>query len=163
MSNHCTCRAPGAIPRPRKLLPNGALSLSFLSVTLLVLPLLPFQAPDPGQEKLARLTELLADSIKTNSRLLEAPLAAQFCSAVVTRLSTALPGTTLAFVVDGDRNALHEPVATPGYLFVPAALFREARTDAEFAAMIAHAMAHNTARHGFQPVSAGAICGDERS
>jgi predicted Zn-dependent protease len=45
----------------------------------------------------------------------------------------------------------HEPATFPGgYLFVPSALLAAAREEAELAAMLAHAMSHVIARHGFQ-------------
>jgi predicted Zn-dependent protease len=45
--------------------------------------------------------------------------------------------------------SIHEPATLPGgYVFVPAALFLAARDEAEFAAMLAHAMAHIVKRHG---------------
>ena len=51
-------------------------------------------------------------------------------------------------LVAADDGVLHEPVALPGgFVFVPAALIRAARSRAEIAGMLAHAIAHVEARH----------------
>jgi beta-barrel assembly-enhancing protease len=52
-------------------------------------------------------------------------------------------------VIAADWNiATHEPIAVPGgYIFIPAQLILAARDEAEFAGMLAHAMAHVSARH----------------
>jgi predicted Zn-dependent protease len=48
-------------------------------------------------------------------------------------------------------SELNEPITfVGGYVFVPAGLFLTARDSAEFAAMLAHAMAHLAGRHGMR-------------
>jgi len=55
-------------------------------------------------------------------------------------------------VVNEDLGgSTHEPTVFPaGYVFVPAVLFVTAHDEAEFAGMLAHAMAHILERHGFR-------------
>ena len=49
-------------------------------------------------------------------------------------------------------NGASEPVGLPGQIIlVPTSFFRQATDEAEFAAMVAHAMAHVTLRHGWAP------------
>lgn len=54
-------------------------------------------------------------------------------------------------VITGDTQGTfgtHEPAVLPGgYIFVPESLLLAARDEAEFAGMLAHAMAHVTERH----------------
>jgi predicted Zn-dependent protease len=53
-------------------------------------------------------------------------------------------------LVENDLGgSTHEPLALPGgAIFVPANLIFDSRSEAEFAGMLAHAMAHVAARHG---------------
>lgn len=50
---------------------------------------------------------------------------------------------TFSVIAEDACSTMHEPSALPGgYVFVPAALFLAAQDEAEFAGMLAHAMAH---------------------
>ena len=63
-----------------------------------------------------------------------AKLAAQFPGGWTYRIET---------IREDQRGATHEPAAFPGgFIFVPADLITTARNEAEFAGMLAHAMAH---------------------
>lgn len=89
---------------------------------------------------------------------LHSPAAQEYVNATGQRLAIALgdtgaPAAASAFtfsLINGDLcRETHEPGALPGgYVFVPAALFAQARDEAEFAGMLAHAMAHVALRHG---------------
>jgi predicted Zn-dependent protease len=62
-----------------------------------------------------------------------------------------VPGLDCSFTVmaDDTDGGIHEPIALPGCaIFVPARLVLEARSEAEFAGMIAHAIAHRALPHG---------------
>jgi predicted Zn-dependent protease len=59
-------------------------------------------------------------------------------------------------VRDGAPGAYLEPNVLPGgYIFVPAALFTDARNESEFVGLLAHSIAHVAARHGTRQVSRG--------
>jgi beta-barrel assembly-enhancing protease len=67
------------------------------------------------------------------------------------KLAAQLPDRKVRFtfnLIAGDPcSIVHEPPALPGgFVFVPAALFLAARDEAEFAGMLAHAMAHIAAQ-----------------
>jgi len=66
--------------------------------------------------------------------------------AYVSELATKLGGRNLLLtlqVTDTDRGRSHEPIWLPGgYMFISADLIRAARTESEFAGMMAHALAH---------------------
>jgi predicted Zn-dependent protease len=52
---------------------------------------------------------------------------------------------TFSVITDQAGGATHEPISLPGgWIFVPAQLILEAHSEAEFAGMLAHAMAHVT-------------------
>jgi hypothetical protein len=53
-------------------------------------------------------------------------------------------------------GSTHEPLSVPGgHIFVPATLIPAAGSEAEFAGMLAHAMAHVTERHGIRTSARG--------
>ena len=57
-----------------------------------------------------------------------------------------------------EGSANRHPALLGGYVFVPAALFLAARDEAEFAALLAHAMAHIAARQGnVQPTGLASV------
>ena len=58
---------------------------------------------------------------------------------------------TVAIVAD---DGGYEPISLPGgFIFVPASTILAARNEAEFAGMLAHAMAHIAAHHGTRAAS----------
>jgi predicted Zn-dependent protease len=72
-------------------------------------------------------------------RRVGANLAAQFPGGWTYRIET---------IREDQGGATHEPAAFPGGpIFVPVDLIKAARNEAEFAGMLAHAMAHVVARH----------------
>ena len=67
------------------------------------------------------------------------------------KLAAQLPDApfpyTFAITTSDWSNFLREPVSLPGgYIFISPLLFRTAQVEAEFAGMLAHAMAHVAAR-----------------
>jgi predicted Zn-dependent protease len=70
------------------------------------------------------------------------------------------PTYRVAVIVEDtpDTHGTHEPVVLPGgYVFVPESLILAARDEAEFAGMLAHAMAHTAMRHGTRMLTRGQI------
>jgi predicted Zn-dependent protease len=56
---------------------------------------------------------------------------------------------TLTVVANNLGRSTNEPLGLPGgHIFIPANLFLASRNEAEFAGMLAHAVAHVAARHG---------------
>ena len=69
------------------------------------------------------------------------------------KLAAVLPDSgityTFTLVEDNLGRSTNEPLALPGgHIFIPASLFLASRNEAEFAGMLAHAIAHVAARHG---------------
>jgi predicted Zn-dependent protease len=79
------------------------------------------------------------------------------------RLAPHLPPATYRFDIVADErntNGLHEPrTLLGGRILVPAGLFSSARGEAEFAGMIAHAMAHVAASHLTRTETSGHFAG----
>ncbi len=74
-----------------------------------------------------------------------------------------MPDVTLDFTFsifdDLCRGRMNPGVCPAGYVFIPATLFGAAESEAEFAGMLAHSMAHVAARHSMRQAGQGAIAG----
>lgn len=107
-----------------------------------------------SREKEGALGKQLAAQIEHEIPLiLDRPAAVEYVSRLGTKLAGQLPeprfSYTFKITASDPSNVLHEPLALPGgYIFVPPSLFLAALDEAEFAGMLAHAMAHVSARHG---------------
>jgi predicted Zn-dependent protease len=123
------------------------------------------QSPAPGSVNLYNLereealgSRLSADFRKRNPVLEDVRVTA-FVERTGQRLAAAMPGHAVRWtftVVAGDAesNELREPVTFPGgYVFVSFELLTRSTNESEFAAMLAHAMAHVAARHGTRYVT----------
>jgi beta-barrel assembly-enhancing protease len=108
--------------------------------------------PSPADLKLQALGAQVADDL----RLRTAPIAVPTVDAYLTRLGAQLiselpaprPTCTFSVIANDTSGGIHEPIALPGcYIFIPAQLFLEARTESEFAGMLAHAIAHRVLNH----------------
>jgi predicted Zn-dependent protease len=65
---------------------------------------------------------------------------------------------TLTVVRNREGGPTREPLWLPGgYLFIPAGLMIAAENEAEFAGMLAHAMAHVAKRHALRQATSGGI------
>lgn len=61
-----------------------------------------------------------------------------------------------AMIRDNRGGSTHEPISVPaGHIFVPAFLFLAAESEAEFAGMLAHSMAHVAERHATRMATRG--------
>jgi len=103
-------------------------------------------------EKEAALGAQLAADVTRTTQTVDSQAARDYLNRLGQRLASQLPEPaftyTFAVVANGPAGATHEPLSLPGgYIFVPAGLFLDAQNEAEFAGMIAHAMAHAAARH----------------
>lgn len=113
--------------------------------------------PDPGKE--AAMGAFFAREIRRESTPLDSAAAQAYVDEVGQRLAAQLPDVGFpyhfAVTLTDHSNSTHEPLSTPGgYVFVPASLLLAAQDEAEFAAMLAHAMAHAVERHNSPPTSA---------
>ena len=118
------------------------------------------QQPVPSQgvnlyskEKEASLGAVLAEDLRKESDPLASDTVRMYVERLGARLAAQAPEVTgpYRFEVIADykaTNAVYEPTVLPGgYVFVPAGLLLAARDEAEFAGMLAHAVAHVAARH----------------
>jgi predicted Zn-dependent protease len=106
-----------------------------------------------SKEKEAALGASLATDVRKNITIVESATLSQYVDRIGRKLAAVLPdsGATYTFTVVEDSlgRSTHEPLALPGgYIFIPANLLLAARSEAEFAGMLAHAVAHVAARHG---------------
>jgi len=101
-------------------------------------------------EKEHALGEQLAKEVHRQSTPLDSPAVLAFVKEIGDRL--AGPQSQFAYtfaLITEPETLLHEPTALPGgFVFVPASLILAARTEDEFAGMLAHSIAHVAARHG---------------
>ena len=126
------------------------------------------QERQPGQglnfyskEKEIALGRQLAQEFRQKTTPLASPAASAYVKRVGANLAAQFPGgwTYQIETIREDRGgATHEPIAFPGgFLFVPVDLFTAAQNEAEFAGMVAHAMAHVVARHGTRFVTGNGL------
>lgn len=124
------------------------LAYTFGMKWILVLSALLAVAQPIQPEKERALGRGLADAMRREAGPADNPELAAF----VQRVGQRLAGTAqYEFSLIGPNGA-SEPVGLPGQIIlVPTSFFRQATDEAEFAAMVAHAMAHVTLRHGWAP------------
>ncbi len=89
----------------------------------------------------------LARQIRQRTTAIENPEVQDYLERIGSQLAAQTPNANaiykFALISDEAGGATHEPLSLPGgYIFVSAGLFRSATNEAEFAAMLAHAMAH---------------------
>lgn len=109
-----------------------------------------------SQEREARAGALMAEEVRGHVTILDSATVREYIERLGRQLVAALPGydlrCTFEIIADdtaGFSNGTHEPLSLPGgYVFVPAGLFLAAENEAEFAGMLAHAIAHVAVRHG---------------
>jgi predicted Zn-dependent protease len=113
-----------------------------------------------SREREAALGAQLAQQLRQRTTALDSVTVQDFVDQIGRKLAAHLPGAgisyTFAVVADEMGGSTHEPASIPGgYIFVPAVLILTARDEAEFAGMLAHAMAHVAARHGTRQANRG--------
>ncbi len=102
-------------------------------------------------EKEAALGERVAAEFVKSATPLESPLVQRYLDRLTARLSASLPDAPFPFtvraVLEERCGPTHEPAAMPGgFIFVSAALFDAAESEAEFAGMLAQAMERSAGR-----------------
>ena len=105
-----------------------------------------------SKEKEAALGAHLAEEARNNNKMLDSVAAREYVERIGRRLAAQQPEGGPAYTFEifaGSEGPEREVTVLPGgYIFVPAGLFLAAGSEAEFAGMLAHAMAHTAARHG---------------
>lgn len=144
----------------------GCIAISVLAG----LPLLAQNQPTAGNginvyslEKEAALGKQLAAEVRQRTTPIQNPAVQDYVDRLGQRLAaytdTKVP-FTFSVIAEDPCFTVHEPAALPGgYVFVPTALFLAAQDEAEFAGMLAHAMAHIAARHGTRMATRSQISG----
>jgi len=119
-----------------------------------------------SREKEAALGEQLAQQIQRTATPVNNPAALRYVEQIGARLAAQLPEPRFTYtfaLIDpvsgaGNGNAMQEPLALPGgYIFVPSSLILAARDEAEFAGILAHAMAHVADRDGTRQATRGTL------
>jgi beta-barrel assembly-enhancing protease len=110
-------------------------------------PLLKFGASPDSPQKQAAFGASLARTFRQNTTPLDSAAALDYVRRLGARLAAQLPephaNFTFELIKSDSCGGLHEPCSFPGgHIFVPASLFLAAQDEAEFAAMLAHAMAY---------------------
>src|SRR5712664_238770 len=112
-------------------------------------------------EKEAAIGASLARDVRQNTTAIDSPAVRDYVQRIGGQLSAQLsspPSYTVSVIADDRGGPSHEPLSLPGgYIFVPAKLILTARNDAEFAGMLAHAMAHVAERHGTRQATQGQV------
>jgi beta-barrel assembly-enhancing protease len=94
------------------------------------------------------------------------PAALRYVEQIGARLAAQLPEPRFTYTFAlinpvsgaGNGNAMQEPLALPGgYIFVPSSVLLAARDEAEFAGVLAHAMAHVADRDGTRQATRGTL------
>jgi predicted Zn-dependent protease len=118
-----------------------------------------------SRAKEAALGAEFAAQVQRNSTPVNNPAALRYVEQVGARLAAQLPEPrfTYTFALINPlsgvaNNAVQEPLALPGgYIFVPSSVFLAARDEAEFAGVLAHAMAHVADRDGTRQATRGTV------
>ncbi len=115
-----------------------------------------------SREKEAALGAALAKDIRQYTTPIDSSAVRDYVASLGRQLASQLPDTgltwTFTLVLDASGERTCEPIALPGgFIFVSASLMLEARNEAEFAGMLAHAMSHVSERHGTRTATRGEI------
>jgi predicted Zn-dependent protease len=113
-------------------------------------------------EKEAALGAQLAADVTRATEPLDSQAVRDYVNQLGQRLARRFPESaltyTFAVIATDPASATHEPLGLPGgYIFVPAGLFLAVQNEAEFAGMMAHAMAHVAAHHYTRQATRGEI------
>jgi predicted Zn-dependent protease len=106
-----------------------------------------------SKEKEAAIGASLAADVRKDIAIVESAAVSQYVKQIGHKLSAVLPDSGIEYrftlVAKNLGGSTNEPLALPGgYIFIPTNLFLAARSESEFAGMLAQAVAHVAARHG---------------
>src|SRR5258708_35089267 len=108
--------------------------------------------------------KVLAEETLAKSTMIDSASIHAYIEEIGKRIATQLPGAkwdyTLTVIAGDPANSaqVQEPVWIPaGYIFVSSNLILNARSEAEFAGVLAHAMAHSAGRHYTRQATRGQI------
>ena len=109
-------------------------------------------------QKEAALGAQMAEEVRQSTTPVHSAAVREYVERIGLRLAAQFPDAAFQYsfsvIADAAGGQIHEPLSLPGgYIFVPAGLILTAQNDAEFAGMLAHAMAHVAARHGTRQAS----------
>src|SRR5258708_2973247 len=124
-----------------------------LRVSLVFLVAVGLAAQQPySAEKEAAIGASLARDVRRSTTTVESAAVLEHVQRIGGKLAvqfTSPLSYTFSVIVDDRGGPTHEPLSLlGGYIFVPAKLILTAKNDAEFAGMLAHAIAHVAERHG---------------
>ena len=108
-------------------------------------------------EKEIRLGQQLAAEVERNARIIEDPVISEYVNRVgqnIVRNSDAQVPFTIKVIDDEEVNAFALP---GGFFYVNSGLIKLAETESELAGVMAHEIAHVTARHGTRQATKGQI------
>ena len=113
-------------------------------------------------EKEAALGAQMASDFPRQIQVLDDAQVNGYLRSVGARLLKQIPETGFTFhfaaFVDGEKGGPHEARVLPGgYVYVPERLILTARDEAEFAGMLAHAIAHAANRDATRQASRGSL------
>ena len=111
-------------------------------------------------EKETALGNQLASEFRKHTTPIASVRAQEFVETLGQKLAPGMPKTAFHFsfsiIAEDPCSTIHEPATFPGgHVFVPEALYAAAQDEAEFAGMLAHAMAHVVEHHGGQQAPRG--------
>ena len=113
-------------------------------------------------EKEAALGRMIAAEFLRTHVMTESPAVMEYVRKVAAELAAHVPGglpsLNIELTIDTDAATarLNEPVTYPGgYMFVRTSLILRAQNEAEFAGMLAHAIAHVTESHAMRQATRG--------
>jgi beta-barrel assembly-enhancing protease len=97
-------------------------------------------------DRQAALGRQLAEEVRRHTTPVQSQEVQNYVAQLGAKITGQLPNPAFSFtfsaVSTGEDNALHEPLAIPGgYIFVPSNLLLTANDEAEFAGMLAQAIA----------------------
>lgn len=160
----CNAKCIAHVKRARQLCMRLAVCTIFLTVLTLRA-----QERQVGQgvnvystEREAALGAQLANEVRQKTTPVASAVIRDYVEKIGRQLATPLPNPrftyTFAVIADDSGGQTHEPLSLPaGYIFVPANLILTAQNEAEFAGMLAHAMAHVAERHGTRQATRGEL------
>lgn len=108
-------------------------------------------------EKEIRLGKSLADEVERTAKIIDDPVISEYVNRVgqnIVRNSDAQVPFTIKVIDSEEVNAFALP---GGFFFVNSGLIKLAETEAELAGVMAHEIAHVTARHGTRQATKGQI------